>query len=88
MPELQADFSSPVYMNTNGYIVDNIPDSYGCKVAVSLNLPQLCVVMNEVRGDLEMLNDGNSGRSKYVCHKGDAPKFNATKKKKKLLYWV
>ena len=76
-------FSSPVYMNSKGDIVDNVQESFGCKVTTSLNLPELCIVMDEVGGDLNMLNDGHSGGAKYLARKGDTPKINSTKKKKK-----
>lgn len=73
---------SPVYMDSNSNIVKDVAQSYGCKVNVGLNLPQLCITMDEVGGDLNMINNGHSGGTKYLCRKGDTPKINATKKKK------
>lgn len=31
-----------------------------------------------------MLNDGHQGGTKYICHRGETPKINATKKSKKI----
>lgn len=39
--------------------------------------------MDEVGGDLNMLNDSHQGGMKYVCRKGETPKINATNKSKK-----
>ena len=80
---VNSPFPGSVWMNKNGSIVDSVAKSYGCKVETSLNLPQCCVVMDEVGGDLNMLNDGHQGGTKFVCRKGNTPKVNATKKSKK-----
>ena len=74
---------SPAYMNSTGDLVDDVEQAYGCKVTVSLNLPQFCIVMDEVGGDINMINDGHSGGTKYLSRKGDTPNINSTKKKKK-----
>ena len=72
-----------VWMDDKANIVDDVSESYGCKVDVELNFPQCCIVMDEVGGDLNMLNDRHQGGSKYICRKGETPKINATKKSKK-----
>ena len=56
----------PVWMDQFGNEVQNKEDSYGCKVSTILTLPQCCIVMDEVGGDLNMLNDGHEGGTKYV----------------------
>ena len=43
---------SPLWMNDACSIVDSVNESFGCKVETSLNLPQCCIVMDEVGRDL------------------------------------
>ena len=72
-----------VLMDKYSNVVDDVSKAYGCKVETSLDFPQCCIVMDEVGGDLNMLNDGHQGGTKYVCRRGETPKINATKKSKK-----
>ena len=70
----------PVYMDKNGKEVENVSDSFGCKVKCKFNLPQMCLVMDKVGGDLNMTNDGCFGGKKFLTRKGDTAKINLTKK--------
>ena len=72
----------PTWMDQEGNCVD-VTKSFGCKVQAKLDLPQLCIVMDKVAGDLNMLNDGHQGRTKYISCKGETAKINVTKKSKK-----
>jgi hypothetical protein len=52
----------------------------GLKVKVDLKRPDMCVVLDEVGSNLNMLNDGHIGGKRYVCEKGDEPKTPSCKK--------
>ena len=73
----------PVYMDNLGNEVNDVEKSFGCKVQTNFNLPQLCLVMDEVRGDLNMMNDRHFRGKKFLTRKGDAAKINATRKSKR-----
>ena len=72
-----------VFMDKSANIVDDISDLFGCKLETKLNLPQCCIVMDEVGGDLNILHDGHQGGTRYVCRRGETPKINVTKISKK-----
>ena len=55
----------------------------GCKVSTELNLPQCCVVMDEVGSNLNMMNDGHLGGMKFITRKGNNAIINSTKKSKR-----
>ena len=74
---------TPVWVDKKGEVVENVEDSFGCQVHTTLTLPQCCIVMDEVGGDLNMLNDGHEGGTKYVTRCGESAKVNSTKKSKK-----
>ena len=58
----------PIWMDQEGNCVD-VSKSFWCKVRANLDLPQLCIVMDEVGGDLNMLNDVHQGGTKYILRK-------------------
>ena len=71
----------PIYMDKKGNEVEDVSNSFGCKVECKFNLPQICLVMDKVSGDLNMMNDGHFGGKKFLSRKGDNAKINLTKKK-------
>ena len=68
--KLAHHLPEPVWMNNLGEVVQNHAKSDGCKVQVSLDIPQCCLVMDEVGSDLNMLNDGFIGGEKFLSRKG------------------
>ena len=80
--KLASKVDQPVWKNKQNITVDE-NDSYGCKVSTDLNLPQCCVVMDEVGSDLNMMNDGHLGGTKFITRKGNNAVINATKKSKR-----
>ena len=80
---LAKTLPTPVYMNHEGKQVDNVCESVGCKVQTQLHLPQLCLVMYKVSGDLNMMNDGHFGDKIILSRKGNTVKINLTKKSKR-----
>ena len=78
--KLASILPEPCWMNKDGVRVDNKNDAYGCKVKTTFTLPQCCLVMDEVGGDINMMNDEFIGGKKFLTRKGDAAKMNATKK--------
>ena len=80
---LAEQLPTPIYMDNKGNVVDGVRKSFGCKVECQFNLPQICLVMDEVGGDLNMMNDGHFGGKKFLTRKGDVAKINSTKKSKR-----
>ena len=77
-----TSLDSPMFMDEYGNEVnENL--SYGCKVQTRLDLPECCIVMDEVGGDINMINDSYVGNMKFLSRPGQVPKINATKKSKK-----
>lgn len=74
---------SPSWMDENGIPTQSEDAAYGCKVSTQLDFPQCCIVMDEVGADLNMLNDGAIGGTKFISRKGNIAKMNATKKSKR-----
>ena len=81
--KLASKLLQPCWMNKEGVRVELEKDAYGCKVQTQFNLPQCCLVIDEVGGDLNMMNDGFIGGKKYLCRTGDTAKMNVTKKSRK-----
>ena len=69
---------SPSWMDENGIPTQSEDAAYGCKVSTQLDFPQCCIVMDEVGADLNMLNDGAIGGTKFISRKGNIAKMNAT----------
>ena len=78
--KLVHQLPTPVFTNEKNDIVETEEESHGYKVFVLFDLPQCCIVMDEVGGDLNMLNDGNMGGSRILGRV--VPKINSTKKLK------
>ena len=83
MQGVATKLPNSLYMDKDANVVDDVAQSYGCKVETRLDLPQCCVVMDEVGGDLNMLHDGHQGGTRFVCRRGETPKVNSTKKSKR-----
>ena len=81
--KLAITLPEPFWMNREGVRVEDVKESYGCKVQTDFTFPQCCIVMDEVGGDLNMMNDGFIGGKKFLCRTGDTAKMNATKKTRK-----
>ena len=81
--KLASPLPEPIWMNKDGFRVETEEEAYGCKVQTSFTLPQCCLVMDEVGGDLNMMNDGFIGGKKFLTRKGDVAKMNATKKSRR-----
>jgi len=62
----------PAWMDRNGNICDE-KDALGCKVTYDLIHPEMCVVGDEVGGNLNMSGDGHVGGEKLLCAKGTIP---------------
>ena len=48
---------------------DEEEDSVGCNISTKLVLPACCIVMDKVRNDLNMMNDGFTGGVKFLTKK-------------------
>jgi hypothetical protein len=53
----------------------------GLKVKVDLK-NDMCLVLDEVGSNLNMVSDGHVGGKRYICEKGDEPKTPSSKKEK------
>ena len=60
-------FAEPVLMNQKGERVDKEEESYGCKVSIDLQRPDMCIVLDEVGSNLSMENDNANGGQLFVC---------------------
>ena len=66
-------YDTPKYMNRNGNIVNEESESYGIKVKMEINRPDMCVVMDEVGCNLSQTNDNAKGGQLYVCGPDNVP---------------
>ena len=64
---------APVWMNKEGEIVKNEEDAFGCKVSHQITRPEMCIVGDEVGGNISMKGDGHAGGQLFVCEKGTIP---------------
>ena len=63
---------TPVWMDRHGYIVEE-KDSLGCKVTHDIIRPDMCVVGDEVGGNISMKGDGHAGGELLLCASGTIP---------------
>ena len=77
---------SPMWVDKRGKEVgeNHMKLAYGCKVKTVLDLPQCCLICDEVGGDMNMLQDGAQGGTKYISREGECPRLNSSKKSKRL----
>ena len=66
-------FDIPVFMNRDGEIVDDEADTYGMKVNINIEHPNMCIVMDEVGCNLSQTNDNATGGQMYVCGSDNEP---------------
>ena len=62
----------PVWMNSSGEVVEK-EDALGCKVTPDLMLPEMCIVMDKVGGNISSKGDGNKGGQLFACAQGMTP---------------
>ena len=71
----------PVWMNGDGDVVDE-QDAFGCKVAIDITKPEMCIVADEVGGNTSQKGDGLVGGELLLTEPGQvAQKTISTKNK-------
>ena len=82
--KLASKLDQPVCKDkANDDVSEESEEAYGLKVSTDLHLPQCCVVMDEVGSDLNMMNDGHLGGTKFITRRGNNAVINSTKKSKR-----
>lgn len=71
----------PVWMNNDGVEVSE-ENSTGCKVTRDLKHPKICIMMDEVGGNISQNGDGSKGGERYVTGKGMVPQLKSNAKDK------
>ena len=71
----------PVWMDRTGNVCDE-SEAVGCKVTHDLIHPEMCVVGDEVGGNLNMAGDGHVGGERYLCEKNSVPQQKTSTKDK------
>ena len=79
--KVAVELPDPVWMNDDGVVVCEA-DSTGCKVTHDLTHPEMCIVMDEVGGNINQKGDGNKGGEKYITGKGMVPQLKSNAKDK------
>ena len=64
--KLAVELPDPVWMNDDRKEVSE-EDATGCKVTHDLEHPEMCIVMDEVGGNISQKGDGNKGGETYIC---------------------
>ena len=62
----------PVWMDRDGNIVEEV-NAHGCKVTHDFIRPDMCLVRDEVGGNINMTGDGHQGGQLLLCPKGTIP---------------
>ena len=57
------------WQDKDGEICDEA-HAQGCKMTHEITHPEYCIVMDEVRGNINQTGDGYVGTEKYLCEKG------------------
>ena len=57
-------------------------DALGCKVTHDILRPDMCIVGDEVGGNISMKGDGHAGGELYLCAKGTIPQKKVSNKDK------
>ena len=79
--KVAVELPDPVWMNNDGVEVCE-DDSTGCKVTHDLTHPEMCIVMDEVGGNISQKGDGNKGGERYITGKGMVPQLKSNSKDK------
>ena len=72
MAGVAVRLDEPVWKDRSGNIVEEA-DALGCKVTHDLIHPEMCIVGDEVGGNLNMDGDGHVGGTKLLCAKDAIP---------------
>ena len=75
MAGVAVRLDEPVWKDRSGNIVEEA-DALGCKVTHDLIHPEMCIVGDEVGGNLNMDGDGHVGGTKLLCAKDAIPQIN------------
>ena len=78
---LAIELDSPVWMDRSGNTVDETK-AFGCKVTHDILYPDMCLVGDEVGGNISMKGDGHAGGKLYLCEKGQIPQQKTSSKDK------
>ena len=62
----------PVWMDRTGNVVEEV-DAFGCKITHEFTRPDMCLVGDEVGGNINMTGDGHQGGQLLLCPKGTIP---------------
>ena len=72
----------PTWMNRHGEVCDE-NESFGCKVTHQIIHPDMCLVGDEVGGNISMKGDGHVGGTKYLTGKGCVPQKRSSNAEKR-----
>ena len=67
--KIAVELPDPIWMNDYG---EEVPeeDAIGYNVTHNLKHPEMCIMMDEVGGNISQKVDGNKGSEMYICTKG------------------
>ena len=74
-----VELDQPVWMDKDGNEVTE-SDAFGRKCTHKIIHPEMCLVVDEVGGNTNMVDDGHRGGEKFVVPKGTVPKLSAATK--------
>ena len=79
---LAKEYEEPVWMDRKGKIVSE-DKAFGCKVLIELSRPDMCLVGDEVGGNLSMKGDGHVGGQLFLTAPDRVPQQKASSKNRK-----
>ena len=79
---LATKLDNPVWMDRYGQVVTE-EKAFGCKVAYRLTHPHMCIVGDEVGGNLCMKGDGHAGGQLFLTAPGRVPQQKASSKNRR-----
>ena len=84
---LRLNYKSPIWKDSYANICTE-EDSFGYKVTHALTHPEMCIVMDEVGGNISQKGDGHIWGKLLVCGKGIIPQNKNKIQKIKDKHWV
>ena len=66
-------FDVPVWMNSEGKIVEDQRHAFGCKVTIDIHRPDMCIVFDEVGCNITQEKDGSIGGKRFICAVDEQP---------------
>ena len=79
--KLAVKLETPVWKDRAGNVCME-KDALGCKVTHDILRPDMCIVGDEVGGNISMKGDGHAGGELYLCAKGTIPQKKVSNKDK------